>query len=337
MCAEAGVAVSTVSVVLNDTPGARVADPTRARVVEAARRLGHTANQHARMLRARGRSRPLLLVVDDHVACGPYAGQILAGLRDGAEAAGADVVVVPTDAQPGRVDAVLATAGRLAAAGVVLAGVTPKRCTAPDSVSVLANLTPSDPEVTHVLADTRTGGRLAAEHLRAHGHTRVGHLALEGGAESDARLAGALAALPEAGHRADPVVRAESVDATAAGGRELAERLLRLPDPPTAIICFNDRMAMGAYQAAAALGLRVPDEVSVVGFENQEPIAESVLPGLTTVVVPFAEVGEEAARLALAPDGSRRGRVEVTCELLERGSVARPAPATRRGRREAAV
>ena len=114
------------------------------------------------------------------------------------------------------------------------------------------------------------------------------------------------------------------------GGYLAARALLSLPDPPTALFCFNDRMAMGAYRAAAELGLRIPADLSVIGFDNQEIIADGLYPGLTTVALPHYEMGQWAMRTLLRRIESRRpyrseaGLHPMPCPLVRRDSIGPP-------------
>ena len=116
------------------------------------------------------------------------------------------------------------------------------------------------------------------------------------------------------------------------GGYRAALDLLRRPDRPTGIFCFNDRMAMGAYRAAYELGLRIPADVSMIGFDNQELIADGLFPALTTVALPHYEMGAWAVDtlingLAGPQPRRRRSRAHMTmpCPLIRRQSVAAPA------------
>lgn len=98
----------------------------------------------------------------------------------------------------------------------------------------------------------------------------------------------------------------------------------------TALWCFNDRMAMGAYRAAAEAGRRVGDDLSIIGFDNLEPIAESLAPALTTMALPYYEIGETAADVALGtagatePDAPPR-RIRIPCPMVRRFSATRVA------------
>jgi LacI family transcriptional regulator len=124
----------------------------------------------------------------------------------------------------------------------------------------------------------------------------------------------------------EPLV--ERSASTAAGGRASGRVLLDRADRPTAIFCFNDEIAMGVYQAAGVLGLRVPDDVSVIGVDDLPLVADALFPGLTTIGLPHEEMGRWAAEQLLArisDPGHPVERTLVECRLVERDSVAPPA------------
>ena len=98
---------------------------------------------------------------------------------------------------------------------------------------------------------------------------------------------------------------------------------MSLESPPTAIFCGNDRSALGAYQALAELGLRVPEDVSVVGFDDQDLLRDFFHPPLTTVRLPFAEMGDRAAALVLDSDAPAEVHL-IHCPVIHRQSVAPP-------------
>ncbi|RXZ44353.1 substrate-binding domain-containing protein, partial [Agromyces binzhouensis] len=118
----------------------------------------------------------------------------------------------------------------------------------------------------------------------------------------------------------------------AAGGRVAARRLLDRPpgDRPTAVFCFNDQMAMGVYQVAAALGLDIPGDLSVIGVDDLDLVAEALDPGLTTVALPHREMGRwgMTTLLGLIDEREVPGSepLLLRCELVERGSVGPPSP-----------
>ncbi|GAA2694673.1 MULTISPECIES: LacI family DNA-binding transcriptional regulator [Actinosynnema] len=181
-------------------------------------------------------------------------------------------------------------------------------------------------DVPFVGATNWSGGRAATRHLTALGHRRIGVLT-----DRDdvlfcrARLDGHRSALEDAGIAADPALVARG-PLTVEGGFTAARALLTLPDPPTALFACNDLQALGAYRAAREAGLRVPEDLSVVGFDDL-PVGDLVDPPLTTVRQPLAEMAAAAAELALALGRGERPPqlgVELATTLTVRRSTAPP-------------
>jgi len=175
-----------------------------------------------------------------------------------------------------------------------------------------------------VCAAHASGATQATEHLLALGHRRIGAIGgPEGRLATHERLRGYQAALAGAGVLPDPALFRYS-DFNVEGGRAEADWLLRLPDPPTAIFAFNDAMAIGAIQALTARGLRVPADVSVVGFDDTV-LAAIAVPALTTIRQPLAEQGRTAVSLLLRQIENRRLeplRMELATKLIVRESTA---------------
>lgn len=175
-----------------------------------------------------------------------------------------------------------------------------------------------------VCAAHASGATQATNHLLELGHRRIGAIGgPEGRLATHERLRGYHAALAGAGVLPDPALFRFS-DFNVEGGRKEADALLGLPDPPTAIFAFNDAMAIGAIQALAARGLRVPQDVSVVGFDDTIQAAIAV-PALTTVRQPLAEQGRTAVSLLLRQIENRRLeplRLELATRLVVRESTA---------------
>lgn len=180
------------------------------------------------------------------------------------------------------------------------------------------------PDVPSVGATNWLGGRLATEHLLSLGHRRI---AIIGGDAtlpcSRDRIAGYRAALEDAGAPVDPVLIRPGMFAHQTG-YEQTIALLDLPEPPTAIFAGSDAQAMGVYAALRVRGLKVPDSMSVVGFDDV-PIASIVTPALTTVRQPLVEMGRVATTMLLrliAEEPLDSKRVELTTTLIERESCA---------------
>lgn len=181
---------------------------------------------------------------------------------------------------------------------------------------------------THCIAiDDRQGGRLATQHLLSLGHRRIGMIKREHySALSYLRAVGYREILEEAGISFDPSLLIESKAGQAAGYSSM-QQLLALPRPPTAVFTHNDVLAMGAMRAIQDAGLAVPDDISVVGYDNT--ISASYLnPPLTTVKFPVAEMGRRAGQIILEL-AQRKGNlpaqtIMLPVELVVRASTAPP-------------
>ncbi len=329
----AGVSPSTVSVVLNAVEGARVREDTRQRVVEAAGRLGYAPDPLARGLRTR-RSQTLGFV-SDVIATTPYAGRLIQGAQDAAWRAGLLLILVNTGANAELEQHAIRTLLQRRVDGIVYATMYHRVVEVPQLRRplplVLLDARPARGSVPYVVPDEVGGGAAAVTELLEQGHRRIGFVtewydipAVAG------RLRGYRESLAHYGVPFDPalVLREEP---GAFGGHRGVSRLLDLPDPPTGVFCFNDCTAMGAYQAAADRGLRIPDDLSVVGYDDHQLIASSLSPGLTTVALPHYEMGAWAVEtlLGLVEDAAaptdRRLEMLMPCPLVRRDSVGPPA------------
>lgn len=334
VAAAAGVSVTTVSHVLNEVASARISPDTRRRVRDAAALLDYGPDQLAQALRS-GRTGILGLVSED-LGTTPGAGRIIQGAEQAARTRGYAVMVTVAGAE----DAQQAVAGLRARRvdGVLYAAAHHREIPLPDGLgglpAVLVNAVAADGSVPAVVPDEPGGVRAAVEELLRAGHTRIGLI----NSSADAPAAGlrlqvfreavAAAGLP-AGEGAAPAAEGSP---DLAGGYAAARRMLQGGDPPSAVLCFSDRMAAGVYRAAAELGRAIPQDLSVVGFGDEEPLAGSLSPGLTSVALPYEAMGARAVdrliKAIKAIKGSGRGPATppeaVTCAVVTRESVAAP-------------
>ena len=325
----AGVSVTTAHVALTDRrDGVRVPEPTRERVRRAAEDIGYRPNLVARHLRTQRTS--TIGFLSDEVTTTPFAVSMLGAAQDEAASRGHLLVVVSLGADPTAAMRRQAVEVLLQqqVAGIVYACMYHRRVTPPPGLpgrSVFLNATPTGGGFRGIVPDDRQGGYDAVAALVRAGHRRIAYLDELGHAPASAlRYEGYRAALADAGlqadrrwhHRALPVVR---------GGLE-AGAFLDLPARarPTAVACYNDRQAMGAYRAVRLRGLRVPDDVSIVGYDDQEYIASELDPPLTTVRLPHVEMGRLAVRLLLDEGVGGDDVIRVPCPLVERDSVGPP-------------
>lgn len=328
VAARSGVSVTTVSHVLNDVPGKRIADGTRDRVRRAAEELGYAPSSVARNLRLQ-RSQ-MLALISDEIATTPYAGRMILGAQEAASKAGWLLMLVNTGSDPEFEAAEIQALRQRQVDGFLYATMYHQKVVVPEALAgmptVLLDARSDDAAIPSVVPDEVSGGRTATEELIRHGHTRIGFVTnVDDVPATRGRLEGYRAALRDAGLPYDKrLVVAGRSDTD--GGLQVTRKLLSATDRPTALFCFNDRMAMGAYHAAAELGLRIPQDLSVVGFDNQELIAEGLRPKLTTVALPHYEMGAWAVETLIANieghDLSGPQHTVLPCPLVARNSVA---------------
>lgn len=328
VAARSGVSVTTVSHVLNDVPGKRIADGTRDRVRRAAEELGYAPSSVARNLRLQ-RSQ-MLALISDEIATTPYAGRMILGAQEAASKAGWLLMLVNTGSDPEFEAAEIQALRQRQVDGFLYATMYHQKVVVPEALAgmptVLLDARSDDAAIPSVVPDEVSGGRTATEELIRHGHSRIGFVTnVDDIPATRGRLEGYRTTLRDAGLPYDKrLVVAGRSDTD--GGLQVTRKLLSATDRPTALFCFNDRMAMGAYHAAAELGLRIPQDLSVVGFDNQELIAEGLRPKLTTVALPHYEMGAWAVETLIANieghDLSGPQHTVLPCPLVARNSVA---------------
>lgn len=321
----AGVSQPTVSFVLNDRQDISVAPETRKRILQAAHDLNFAPNRAAQSLRS---NRPFTIgVIAQRVVSQPYAGQIVLGVQQAVQPAGYVSFVVEISDTPDSGRAAVENLVRQGVAGLVYAAPGPEPVQAidigSDTRTVFVNCWAANREdVPLVLADEYQGGRDAAAATFAAGHRRVAFL---GGPADDyackERERGLDDAAAEAG--IDPrSIRKEYGTYHVSSGYDLAALVLQ-ENPPTALICGNDRMAVGALLAAHACGLECPRDVSIVGFDDQPELAAELHPPLATVALPHLQMGLTAGALLIA-DEEPPARTLVPCRYVDRSSLGAP-------------
>lgn len=320
VAARAGVSVSTVSLVANDKKDARIGDAARARVLAAIEELGYRPNALAQNL-VHGKSRFIGLVADA-IASTPFAGQIIHGAQREAWDHGYVLLVANTEGDAEAERQAISMLLEHKVHGILYSTWYHRRIELPQGLAeadtVLVNCF-GDGARTAVVPDEVAGGRVAAQQLIDAGHRRIAIVNTTTPSPArDGRLAGYRAALAAAGLAEDPHLVLET-DPGAEGGYEVADRVLA--SGATGVCCHNDRVAMGLYDRVREQGLRIPDDLSVVGFDNQEIIAAHLRPGLSTVALPHYELGVAGVRALLDP-AAPGGRVEIVCPPVARASVA---------------
>ena len=322
---QAGVSVPTVSRVVNGRSD--VSPGTRARVEELLRRHGYRKRPAA----SPSRAALIDLVFDDLDS--PWAVEIIRGVEEAAHGAGVGTVVSAIHGRSGDAREWMRNLRARASDGVVLV-TSALEPTLHEELRILGvPLVVVDPagspalDVPTIGAANWSGGMAATGHLLSLGHRRIGMIT--GPARllcSRARLDGYRAALEGSGIALDESLVVPG-DFRPESGFAGCTTLLELPDPPTAVFAAGDRMALGAIEALRGRGLRVPEDMSVVGFDDLPEVRWSA-PPLTTVRQPLADMGKLAVRTVLRltrdeqPDSPR---VELGTDLVVRASTAAPA------------
>ena len=323
---QAGVSIATVSRVLNGRDD--VSDETRDNVTRVIRENGYSANRSARSLSA-GRT-GLVGVLVPLVYPAYFAG-ILAGAAEALSERGMHIVLSPTGGEHDREVSVLDRLHGLSDGALII---DPEESNE-ELVGLLESgyrfvvldpLMPLDDRIPSVSAAHTSGADQAMRHLLELGHRRIAQITGPNGwLATEDRRRGYRAALASAGVLPDSELEKESIPEIEPG-RRAAEELLDLPEPPTAIFAFNDNIAIGAIQAARARGLGVPEDLSVVGFDDVEN-ATIVTPTLTTVRQPLAEMGRTAVSLLnrlLERQRFETLHIELATRLVVRESTAPP-------------
>ncbi len=325
----AGVSASTVSFVLNQNSGQTISPGTRERVLEAVARLDYRPNRTARGLRTR-RTATIGLVTDE-IAVEPYAGLTILGAHEVVWAHGSLLLVVNTTRDQRIVREVIDELVDRPVDAILFAVMGTRRLVVPDALkgvpSLLVNGFARAGLLPAVLPDEVAGGRSATELLLRAGHRRIAYLTGRTQAwATRARLRGFQQALEQAGVQpADQVVRAGNYGADS--GYQLTRDLIAAGDLPTAIMCGNDRMAVGAYLALSEAGLRVPWDMSVVGYDDQVDLAARIRPALSTVRLPYYQMGRWAAQHVVSgTTGRLPARTYLPCPPVPRQSVTSPRP-----------
>ena len=327
---EAGVSQATVSLVLNDVSGSGIAETTAVRVRETAARLGYRHNAMARGLKLQRSD--TIGFISENITTTPFAAGLVEGAQYGARESGKHLLIVNVEYRPESsnetaMEAAIGEVIERRVDGIVYASMFHRVIEVPDPLrempSVLLDAQAHDGSLPSVVPDDLGGAKDMTLYLLDLGHRSIVHLSRRPGPSAvNLRRNGFFAAHDEMGvaPRPDAIVECEvSTPAAYLAGLEILDQ----PNRPTAIFCFNDRMAWGVYQAAAQLGLRIPDDLSVVGFDDVPLVAPVLRPGLTTVRLPHVEMGRWAVTRVLTGDVQPEHEV-IPCPLIIRESAAPP-------------
>lgn len=328
----AGVSDKTVSRVVNREPN--VTADTIEKVRLAIDDLGYIPNLAARSIRS---SRTNIIgIITDFISTTPYSGDIVRGVQDWAVAHGRTVLLANTDGDAGREADVWRTFKAHRIDGVLYVAMYHRVVVLnAGEVTIPSVLVNSHPEAGYpypsIEPDDYGGSYDLAKHLIALGHRRIGYIRLNPlllGANQ--RLDAFLSAAQTAGLAAGDLIVRLGMEGPIGRENNYVYRealdILSAPERPTALVCGNDEMALQAYLAALTLGLRIPEDVTIVGFDDFRTVSLGLKPELTTVALPYYDLGWQGADMLdrlVRGEGSEVERRVLKCVVVERGSSMR--------------
>ena len=320
----AGVSVQTVSYVVNQTGS--ISDETRDRVLRSIEALNYRRNPIARSMRTRKTGLIALVVMD---ITNPVLSKIASSIESAAYERGYNVLLYNTGLNASRESVYLNEIGDRRADGVIIINAIDRQNAADLKAehvpAVLIDCPSPTSPIPTVSVDNFQGAYAATQYLVDLGHRRIAHIAGAAGLEiARQREAAYLSALDDAGLHYRNVISAQNIQWGYESGYNAMRELLDADARPTAVFAASDELAIGAYRAIAESGLRIPQDISVVGFDNIEASAYTT-PPLTTVHQPFADLGIEALTLLLEmlyKDNSEVSSVLLPAQLVIRESTA---------------
>lgn len=332
VAAACGVSTATVSLVLNEASD-RITPETVARVRAAADELGYTPNTAARSLRTR-RTQTIGLVTDTVLTAGS-ASAMVQGTQDVAWRHDHLLFWLGTQNEPPLVDQAVRALAAHQVDGFIFAAMYHRALGFGDLTrgvpTVGLDAVSDDTDVPCFVPDDFAAARAAVQLLVDAGHRRIAHLSepTGDGLARQLRLDGYRTTLVGAGLGPGQVVVPQWGHFGSKAAEQASVELLDSPDRPTAVFAFNDIAAIGVYHAARRLGLSIPDDLSVVGFDDYENVASELYPALTTMALPHRTMGQLAAtalltRLGVIDGPTPTGVTRVECPPVIRESVAPP-------------
>lgn len=325
----AGLSPTSASMILNGRPDTRLSQDAHDRVNAAAQALGYRPNVAARGLRT---DKTLTIgFISDVVATTRFASGLIKGALEAAEAAGHVVLVLETGGDPARESEAIGAVLDRQVDGIIFATMRARELFVPElpAATAVVMLNATNPRYSaSVLPDELAGGEQAVRLLVDNGHSSgIVLLGQNDEVERDTfrsatvarRVAGIRKGMADAGLE---FVAEESIWLWEPDeGYRTTKELLERRSDVKALLCMNDRIAFGAYQALSEAGLSVPGDVSIVSFDNDE-LAAYLRPGLTTIGLPHEAMGRRAVELLLA--GAAEGEVLIPMPVVHRASVGRP-------------
>lgn len=332
---EAGCSQTTVSFVLNNSSGIRLSQQTRDRVILAAKRLGYVFEKNGssgQEMLTQTSTRKKIGFILDKISTSPEAAVAMEGACQSAVKSGMLVFFSEAGDDIDRERALVDAMIEQGVSALVFMTIFTREVHLLEHIQTydipifLLNCYEMNQRCPAIVPSETAGGLRSTWHLIKNGHERIaiitGEIWMEAAQD---RLTGYRRALASADIPFDPDLVIEG-DWSASSGYDATLQLLALENPPTAIFCQNDRTAIGCYEALKETGITIPDDISVVGYDDEE-ISRHLHPPLTTSVLPHRDMGRwviEQIKAEKPHDGLRYPVTKIECPLIERNSVASP-------------
>jgi len=321
----AGVSQATVSLVLSGSPGAKLTEATRRRVLSAAQEIDYKFVRRGSGSAPEGKS--VIVFIADEVTTDPWMALAYEGARNKALEFGINVYLTVSHGDISAETSIVSQMSQGPVLGYIYGTILTRLVELPAVLArertVLLNCYDKNRRFPSTLPGDLLGGRVATEHLLSAGHKRVGFINGQQGVDASRdRLRGYRQALASNDIPFDSTL-VRSGNWELSSGYQLTVDLMKSKNPPDAIFCANDLMALGCIEALKELSLKIPGDVSVVGFDDRE-VAQHARPALTTLVLPHYEMGEIAAEFLIDMAGGLSAgpnQIKVECKLIERDSV----------------
>jgi LacI family transcriptional regulator len=324
-----GVSQTTVSFVINNVPNANISKKTRAAVLRAVKKLGYTPNATAISLR-KSQSHVIGLVTDE-IATTPFAGQIIQGAQTAAREMHRQLMLMNSGKDASIEEQEISILLSRQVEGIIFATMRHRIITPSELLyqipSVLLDCRDADNSLPSVVPDEFLGGYQATEVLLRKNHRCIGMInTSEDVPAGHLREKGFRQALTDHGIPVEKGLIAYGEDGDAKTGYDGVKALFARYNRMTALFCFNDRVAMGAYDALRQMQKRIPDDVAVIGFDNYDLISANLYPTLTTMRLPHYEMGRWAVEtvLQISQSTGEKGtapQVMLPCPPVMRNSI----------------
>ncbi len=321
-----GVSRATVSYVINDIPDSNIPDSTRKKVWEAVEELGYRTNAFAKCLR--GGKSDVLGFITDNIADMPFIVDIIKGAQDEALKKNKLLLVMDIQSDQKTEEKIFSLMDQWQVGGIIYATTLHRSIEVTNcffyNKTILVDCFSTKHDLPSIVPNEIQGGYIATKELINHGFKKIAFI---NGPVSHEASIGRLKGFTNVMNESNLDIKKDWIrngDWWQESGYDNALDLLKMENPPEAIFCANDWMAMGVYDAAKKLQVKIPDDIAVIGFDNRQMIANHMHPALTTVALPYYEMGKNAMQMLLKSNDQneiQNIQKKLDCTVVMRQSI----------------